>query len=145
FVFPLAYLAQATTTDDTTAEAEDTMAGTDTTSPGQSPLITITPEYYGNADSLRAIAKTQPSVVRIGMLYCADLSLKFESGDTATMLSDACTGNVASGVFISKDGYVATTGHAIRTQKKAAISGYINFASTQDQMLERLQRILDYL
>lgn len=144
FVFPLARLAQTTITDET-ADTEGATVDTTANDPGQSPLITITPEYYGNADSLSAIAKTQPSVVRVGMLYCADLSLKFESGDTATTLSDACTGNVASGVFVSKDGYVATTGHAIRTQKKAAISGYINFASTQDQMLERLQRILDYL
>ncbi len=136
FLFPLARLAQATTTD---------AANSDNGDSSQSPLLTITPQYYGDASSLTAIAKAQPSVVRIGMLYCADLSLKFESGDTATTLSDACTGNVASGAFVSKDGYVATTGHAIRSQKKAAISGYINFAPTQDQMLERLQRVLDYL
>ena len=112
---------------------------------GESPLITITPPYYADADSLAAIAKNQPSVVRIGTLYCADLALKFQSGDTATTLTDACVGNVASGVIISKDGYIATTGHAVRAQKKAAINGYINFAPDQEQMLDRLQRILDYL
>lgn len=134
FALPSIRLAQ-TTSDDTDESDEGE----------ESPLITITPSYYGDADSLMSIANNQPSVVRIGTLYCADLALKFQSGDTATTLTDACVGNVASGVFISKDGYVATTGHAIRAQKKAAINGYINFAPDQEQMLDRLQRVLDYL
>jgi S1-C subfamily serine protease len=140
FVFPLARLTQATTDD-----GADAAADSDNGDSSQSPLITIKPSYYTDAASLTSIAKTQPSVVRIGTLYCTDLALKLESGATATTLTDACVGYMASGVFISKDGYVATTGHAIREQKKAAIDGYINFASDQDQMLDRLQRVLDYL
>jgi S1-C subfamily serine protease len=136
YLYPLARLAQATTTD-----ASDTAVDDST----ESPLLTVTPPYYKDGGSLSAVAMTQPSVVRIGTLYCADLALKFESGDTATTLTDACVGNVASGTFISKDGYIATTGHAIRTQKKAAIGGYINFAPSRDEMLDRLQRVLDYL
>lgn len=143
YVLPLMRFAQATngvtTQNGTEAQEQDPVVES------ESPLITITPSYYGDADSLKSIASSQPSVVRIGTLYCADLALKFESGETATNLTDACVGNVASGVFISRDGYIATTGHAIRTQKKAAISGYINFAPNQDAMLDRLQRILDYL
>lgn len=111
----------------------------------QYPLITKKPEYNDNPASLKAIAKNQPSAVRIGTLYCADLSLKLESGDTATKLTDACVGNVASGTIVSKDGYIATTGHAIRYDPKAAINGYINFAANQSDMQERLGRILDYL
>ena len=141
FVNPIVKLAQAVTFDSTDSSGD----GSGDTNSGQSQLLTITPEYYNDADSLKAIAKSQPSVVRIGTLYCADLSLKFESGETATTLSEACAGTVASGVFVSSDGYVATTGHAIRTQKKAAIIGYINFAPDLDQMVDRLQRILDYL
>lgn len=133
FVSPAIRLAQATATSDETDTADE------------SPLLTITPPYYSDAASLSAIAKNQPSVVRIGMLYCTDIALKLQSGDTVTTLSDACVGNLATGVFVSKDGYIATTGHAIRSQKKAAINGYINFASNQDQMLDRLQRVLDYL
>lgn len=146
YVLPTIRLAQSTTqieipdTTDIQAEAEDAPEAT-----GEAALLTITPPYYTDAASLTSIGKNQPSVVRIGTLYCADLALKFESGETATTLTDACVGNVASGVFVSKDGHVATTGHAIRTQKKAAINGYINFAPDQDQMLERLQRVLDYL
>ncbi len=146
FLFPLARLAQATTTtDDDTTDSTESTTGFDDSEGNESPLLTITPYYYNDAASLKAIAKTQPSVVRVGMIYCANLALKLVDGSTATTLSDACVGNVASGVFISKDGYVATTGHAIRSQKKAAIDGYINFAPDQNQMLDRLQRVLDYL
>lgn len=139
FEYPLARLVQATTN----GEA-DAMNATNGDS-SESPLLTVTPEYYNDAGSLKAIAKSQPSVVRIGMLYCANVSLKYQSGDTAATLTDACTGSVSTGVFVSKDGYIATTGHAIRSQKKALVEGYINFASDQSAMLERLQRILDYL
>lgn len=139
FALPLARLAQATTSDDESA----TMTAGDDAS--EAPLLTVTPAYYANGPSLMAIAKNQPSVVRVGTLYCADLSLKYESGEAATTLTDACAGTVASGVYVSNDGHIATTGHAIRTQKKAAINGYINFAPDQDQMLDRLQRVLEYL
>lgn len=135
YALPLARLAQSTKTTETT----------DDETSDEAPLTTITPPYYADAARLTSVAKNQPSVVRIGTLYCANLALKFEDGKTATTLSDACVGNVASGVFVSNDGYVATTGHAIRTDKKAAITGYINFAPDQDQMLDRLQRVLDYL
>ena len=142
YVLPLAKFAQSTTEDSDSSEQTES---TTTSGEFESPLITVTPEYYKNADSLKAIAKNQPSVVRIGTLYCAELALKFESGETATNLTDACMGNVATGVFVSEAGYIATTGHAIRTQKKAAINGYINFAPDRDQMLDRLDRVLDYL
>lgn len=149
FLYPLARLTQATvkpdnsTPDSSAVTLDDTTATADST--GQSPLLTIKPSYYTDGDSLKSIATNQPSVVRIGMLYCSDLTLKFESGETATTLTDACAGSMSSGVFISKDGYIATTGHAIRSQKKAAINGYINFAPDQEEMLDRLQRVLDYL
>ena len=147
FLYPLARLTQATTNSSSDGSNSSDAAAANSTDgdSDESPLISITPDYYRNAGSLTAIAKTQPSVVRIGMLYCADVSLKFESGDTAATLTDACTGSMSSGVFISKDGYIATTAHAIRAQKKALINGYINFASTTSEMLDRLQRVLDYL
>lgn len=142
YVLPLARLAQSSSSDD---ETTTTDADAENEEAGESPLLTVTPAYYSDANSLTAIAKNQPSVVRVGTLYCANLALKLESGETATTLSDACVGNVASGAFVSSDGLVATSGQAIRAQKKAAISGYINFAPDQTQMLDRLQRVLDYL
>lgn len=135
-------------------EAESTTEGetkveTDATAPKEEPkeaaLIAKKPEYNDNGQSLKAIAKNQPSTVRIGTLYCADLALKFESGDTGVTLPDACVGNVASGTVISKDGYIATSGHAIRYDPKAVINGYINFAENKKDMLDRLGRVLDYM
>jgi S1-C subfamily serine protease len=145
YAYPLARLAQATKTTDTSSSNDASAADSTDGDASESPLLTITPDYYSNAAGLQAIAKTQPGVVRIGALYCADLSLKFEDGSTATTLSDACVGSLSSGVVVSKDGYIATTGHAIRQQKTAAIDGYINFAPDQNAMLDRLQRVLDYL
>jgi S1-C subfamily serine protease len=138
--YPLAILTKASGDTSTTNTSDAT--GNDGS---ESSLLTVKPEYYEDANNLTSIAKNQPSVVRVGMLYCANLSLKYESGDTAATITDACVGTVSTGVMISKDGYIATTGHAIRNQKKAAIGGYINFAPDQNAMLDRLQSILDYL
>ena len=131
---------------DTASESQEAIAqkpaASDTT---EAALITKKPEYNDNVQSLKAIAKNQPSTVRIGALYCADLALKLESGSTAATLSDACVGGVSSGTFVSKDGHIVTTGHAVRFAAKDAVSGYINFARDQRDMLDRLNRVLDYL
>lgn len=145
YQLPKIVLAQSTPTPSPSTKPQTQSETQDTEEPSQSQLLTITPRYHADADSLSAIAKNQPSVVRIGMLYCANLALKFESGETAATLTDACAGSMASGSVISNDGYVATTGHAVRVQKKTAINGYINFATDQTQTIDRLQRILDYL
>lgn len=109
------------------------------------PQVTVTPAYVKDEASLKAIAKNQPSIVRIGTLYCANLLLKLADGSTNTTLSDACVGKTATGTFISNDGYIATTGQAVRFEPKDAINGYINFAENRDEMFDRLQRVLDYM
>ena len=129
---------------DTKVETDD--ADSDKTAePEEAALVAKKPEYNENAQSLKAVAKNQPGTVRVGTLYCANLALKLESGDTNTTLTDACVGNVASGTIVSKDGYIATTGHAVRYDPKAAINGYINFAENQKDMLGRLGHVLDYM
>ncbi|MBI3889076.1 trypsin-like peptidase domain-containing protein [Candidatus Saccharibacteria bacterium] len=146
----LSYQKSELVSDDET-EGTDAKAGPATTKQAvvtegeQLPLETPKPEYNTNFTSLSAIAKNQPSAVRIGSLYCADLNLKIASGDVVTTLTDACVGNLASGTIVSNDGYVATSGHAIRYSPKAAINGYINFADSQKTLLERLDRVLEYL
>ena len=132
----------------TTKESTDKKEADATrTTPEEEPqaLVTPKPEYTTNFDSLSVIAKNQPSAVRIGTLYCADLNLKVASGDVITTLTDACVGNLASGTVVSQDGYIATTGHAVRHNPKEAINGYINFADSQKDLLDRLDRVLDYL
>lgn len=142
----LAFEKPATTETEITGETKvETDAATTKEEQQEAALIAKTPEYNDNGQSLKAIAKNQPSTVRIGTLYCADLALKLESGDTGVTLPDACVGNVASGTIISKDGYIATSGHAIRYDPKAAINGYINFAENKKDMLDRLGRVLDYM
>jgi S1-C subfamily serine protease len=133
------------TTKDATTEEETIDQSEADDSEVEAPLIAKKPEYNENALSLKTIAKNQPSTVRIGTLYCADLALKLESGDTAMTLTDACAGGVSSGTIVSKDGYIATTGHAIRYTPKDAITGYINFAKDQKDMLDRLDRVLEYM
>lgn len=148
YSLPTIRLAQATESgadpnSEATQQEDDVVGGIETED--MSPLSTVTPKYYKDAAGLVSIAKNQPSVVRIGMIYCANLTLKYQSGETATTLTDACTGEVSSGTIVSSDGYVATTGNAIRSDKKSAIVGYINAGINQDMMIDRLQRVLDYL
>lgn len=108
-------------------------------------LETVKPEYMTNFKSLAAIAKNQPSTVRVASLYCADLNLKTVSGEVITTLTDACVGNLSSGTIVSSDGYIATSGHSVRYEPKDAINGYINLADSQSNLLERLDRVLNYL
>lgn len=107
--------------------------------------IVVLPSYIKDWAALKSLAKNQPSVMRVGTLYCANVALKQSDGTTGTTLTDACSGKVASGVFISNNGYVAIAGHTVRTHPKEAINGYINLADSQKEMLDRLQRVLDYL
>lgn len=143
------YQQPADTTPDTTKKTAttDTKDTTDTSSDAAqtTPQDVISPDYLKNPALLKAIAKNQPSVVRIGTLYCADLVLKLADGSTGTTLTDACTGNISSGTFVSKDGYIATTGHAVRYDPKALINGYINSAGSRTDMFDRLGRVIDYL
>jgi hypothetical protein len=131
--------------DDVATKDENDNTDTTVSNEVELPFIDKKPEYNDNSASLKAIAFNQPSVVRIGTLYCADLQLKLESGETTTKLTDACVGNSASGTIVSKDGHIVTTGHAIRYDPRAAVNGYINFADNQNDLLERLDRVLDYL
>lgn len=135
----------ATTTDATKKTAQTTDDQTEVSDSEVTPQDVAEPEYYKSPEILKAIAKNQPSVVRLGTLYCADLVLKLADGRTGTTLTDACIGNISSATFVSKDGYLATTGHAVRYDPKALINGYINFGSSRADMFERLGRVIDYL
>jgi Trypsin-like peptidase domain len=128
---------KAATTADASSDATATEKDAD--------QIKLTPPYLKDPLVLEAIAKNQPNVMRLGTLYCANIDLKQADGSTVTSLTDACAGKVSSGVFISKTGHIATAGHAVRFAPEEALSGYINLAGSQDEMLDRLQRVLDYL
>lgn len=109
------------------------------------PLATVQPYFYKDENSLKAIAKNQPSVVRIGTIYCADIALKLQTGEVATNLTNACIKNSANGVFVSQDGHIATTAHALKFSKQSLINAYINLGEDNQKKLDRLQSILDYM
>lgn len=122
-----------------------TLDDTDTQDEAITPQDIATPAYLKNPEILKSIAKNQPATARVGTLYCADLVLKRADGTTGTTLTDACIGNISSGTFITKDGHIATTGHAVRYDPKELINGYINFGSSRADMFERLDRVLTYM
>ncbi len=68
-----------------------------------------TPTDLDDATLVSVIAKNQPSVVRLGMIYCADITLA--NATVFANFADNCSGKVGSGSFISSDGYIATSGH----------------------------------
>lgn len=61
----------------------------------------IAPEEYD-------INKASPSVVKIYHFVCGDLQYKGE-----IVKKNTCDGGTGSGFFISKDGYIATSGHVV--------------------------------
>lgn len=136
-------LAQATKDDE--SEPATSVDEEETQEPEEAALVTKKQEYNENPLSLRALAVNQPSVVRIASLYCADLALKMENGDTGVTLTDACVGKLSSGAIVSRDGHIATTASAVQYDPEAAINGYINFAESTTEMENRLNRVLDYL
>lgn len=112
---------------------------------GETEQVVIAPSYMKDEKILKAFAKNQPNVMRIGALYCSNLDLKRADGTAGITLTDACVTKAVSGVFVSKTGHIATAGHAVRYNPKDAINGYINLAESQGEMQDRLQRVLDYL
>lgn len=135
----------AETTSAAAKPATEVSLDDDSSQEAATPQDVIQPAYFKNAEILKSIAKNQPAVSRVGTLYCADLVLKLADGSTGTTLTDACIGNISSGTFISKDGHIATTGHAVRYDPRELINGYINFGSSRADMFERLGRVVDYL
>lgn len=61
----------------------------------------IAPEEYD-------VNKASPSVVKIYHFVCGDLQYKGE-----IIKKNTCDGGTGSGFFISKDGYIATSGHVV--------------------------------
>lgn len=129
----------------TDSAAKPATEDTDTSENGETEQLVIAPSYLKNEKTLKAFAKNQPNVMRIGVLYCTNLDLKRADGSAGITLTDACATRAVSGVFISKAGHIATAGHAVRYNPKDAINGYVNLAESQAEMQDRLQRVLDYL
>ena len=101
--------------------------------------------YLSSTSSFRNFASVVPSVVRTGMLYCADIKLTLPDGKIGTQLTGACVEKAGSGFFISSDGMIATAASNINVTPREAIRAYITNPSNVEQASERLGRILQYM
>ena len=103
------------------------------------------PSYLASTSGFTMLAGASPATVRVGTLYCADIKLSLPEGGDGPTLTGACVDKAGSGFFISRDGYLATSGSSVQVKPQEAISAYITNAPDSEQALDRLQRILDYL
>ena len=103
------------------------------------------PSYLADTSHFAMLAGAAPATVRVGTLYCADIKLSLPEGGDGPTLTGACVDKAGSGFFVSRDGYLATSGSTVQVKPQEAISAYITNAPDSGQALDRLQRILDYL
>lgn len=74
------------------------------------------PTPLDESSLVTVVAKNQPAVVRIVVMYCADITLSAPRGNA--IFENRCGGKVGSGSFISSDGYIATSGHVTTINPK---------------------------
>lgn len=103
------------------------------------------PNALDPATVLNVVARNQSSVVRVGTIYCSDINLLLPNGSVGLTLHHACGGEIGSGSFVSKDGYIATNGHVVRISLPNLINGYIGFTNSQADATQKLQAVLQYL
>jgi S1-C subfamily serine protease len=93
------------------------------------PIDTSHVPYSLSQDTLiPVIAKNQPAVVLVLMLYCGDMTL--QSGSQSLSETNVCGGNVGSGSIISSDGYIATNGHIVNVDPATVL---VNSLKTHDE------------
>ena len=87
--------------------------------------------YVNDDDLIKIVARNQIATVRIGMIHCADIVYKSESG-ISFIAKNACSAGTGSGSIISNDGYVATNGHVVYSDHENMIDwAAINFTSDE--------------
>ncbi len=94
---------------------------------------------------LNVVAKNQPSVVRIGSVYCADMDLLMPDNSVGLAVKNGCSAGIGSGSFISKDGYIATNGHVAKFSADSVITGYALFPTDETIFRDRVVALLSYL
>lgn len=93
-----------------------------------------TPSTLDQSTLVNVIARNQPSVVRIIMVYCADVTLV--SKQATANFTGVCSGRVGSGSFISSDGYIATSGHVIDISSVQALVDSLKSPSVLGEYLD---------
>ena len=129
---------ETTSTSNGESEAEESSEEATVQRAQISPYLSKSADFY-------SYARAAPSVVRVGVIYCADVRLTLPSGGEGPLLTGACVDKAGTGFFVSRDGYVATSASSVRVKPEEAIRSYIINAPGSSQMYDRLQRVLDYM
>lgn len=123
------------TEEETNGDAKDT----------KRPSTANVPSYVSSTQDFKLMASMAPSVVRVGTVYCADIKLTLPTGGDGPTLTGACVDKAGTGFFVSRDGLIATAGSVVQVKPQEAVAAYITNAPNATQVVDRLQRILDYL
>lgn len=103
------------------------------------------PAYLESSSDFAAVAKAVPATVRVGTIYCADITLTLPDSTTGTHLTGACVDKSSTGFFVSREGLIATVGSGVKVTPKEALTAYITGSVDTNQVNDRLGRVLDYL
>ncbi|HVI69375.1 MAG TPA: serine protease [Magnetospirillaceae bacterium] len=99
-----------------------------------------TPKSLTEGTDVSIVAKNQLAVVRVGTIYCYDLSLL---GTNAVDLTDVCGAGAGSGSIVRDDGMVCTNGHVVKSGVRDALTVKIQlFILGKDST--SLNKIADY-
>jgi hypothetical protein len=103
------------------------------------------PSYLENSRDFMSVTKALPATVRVGAIYCADITLTFPNSTVGIHLTGACVDKSSTGFFVSREGLVATVGSGVKVTAKEALRAYITGSVDSSQVNDRLSRVLDYL
>lgn len=128
---------EASTTDTASQEAtKDSQAGAKTAK---------VPSYIAASEDFKVIASSIPATVRVGTIYCANITLTLPDDSRGVSLTGACVDRSSTGFFVSKDGLLATLASQVKVTPTEAVQAYISNAPDSSETESRLQRILEYL
>lgn len=82
---------------------------------------TNVPTTLRDNSALRVAARNQPATIRVGAIYCTDVSLLNANGTEYMRMDKACNPVVGSGSIISSNGHISTNGHVVRDTPYVAI------------------------
>lgn len=103
------------------------------------------PEYLSNSEDFKSVASAVPATVRVGTIYCANITLTLPDDSEGAHLTGACVDRSSTGFFVSRDGLVATVASKVKVTPTEAVQAYISNAPDTAETENRLNRILDYL
>lgn len=103
------------------------------------------PPYLEDSADFYAYSRAAPSVVRVGMIYCADIRLTLATGGEGPLLTGACVEQAGTGFFVSSNGLIATSASVTDVKPQDAITSYIINAPGSGEMYQRLDRVLEYM